>query len=611
MRRYLPTLLLLCFSLVAAQAAEFENLGMPIKSTSVPIRAVTSDSDGTVRAWGTVSGDKVRQLLGFDLATGKTTKVDLLPYRASNIHFVPAQNGDLYIYAGIPGRFLRYSPATGKLTDLGVPNAQTRYWIGGEHCVGPDDVYYVGTYPEARLVGVNMRTDETIDLGRLPEDDRELYIIRPAVSDDNIVYAPVGLHHRELWSVDPKTKEKRQILPSNLQKGYGAPIVWTAVDGQVYGRLGGVQFLCRPDGIELDQTAAPRKYRNRTQAGDVQVQNVDQQGRLVLQANDGQTRYVPTDFEGIGETIFSLGDVADGWLFGSAIKPGKSFAVNLQTGETRDLGIITHGTIQVYDFLHHDQGLFAASYTGGFIDLLNVDDALQGRRGKSLIKLSSQHDQERPTQLQYGPDDAIYAVTTPVKGHLGGALARIDADKLTAKVWRSLVAEQSLASLVPVEATGELFLTTDVRGGTGAKPSATSGYVLLWDPKTEKVVFKTQPIPTAKHYGTAVAAPNGLIYGIAQKQYYAFDPIKRQTVHVADLPTGRVRFPGLHTQAIGPDGLIYGIAGGAIIAIDPRDHSASVIAKHKSLRSGHGLFVTDDKVLYYGSGANLMRYQLP
>lgn len=601
----------LLLPLATTHAGEFEDLGMPIKTTNVNIRVVTTSDDGKTVAWGTVSGDNVRQLIGFDTETGKKTVVDLLAYGESNIQIALAQNGSIYIYTGNPGRFLKYHPQNGELADLGVPNSATRYWLGGAHAVGPDDVFYIGTYPQARLVAVDMRTDKTIDLGRLTEDDRQRYIINPAVSDENIVYAPVGLHHRELWSIDPETGEKQQILPEKLQKGQGAPTVWTAADGQVYGRLGGTRFLCQPNGIQLDQTAPPREYPQRTAAGSDQVQGVDERGRLVLESPTGETRFVQTDFEGIGETIFSLGDVADGWLFGSAIKPGKSFAVNLETGKTRDLGIITHGRIQVYDFLHHDQGLFAASYTGGYIDLLNVDDALNGRRGQSIIKLSSRYSQERPNQLLEGPDGAIYAVTTPVKGHLGGALVRVDPDNLSTKVWRHLIPDQSLLSLASVEQTGELFITTDVRGGTGAKPTASAGYVFLWDPRTEKVVFKTKPVPAAKRYRSVATARNGIIYGIAQRYYYAFDPVKRETIHVSPLPTGGVRFPGLHPKPIGPDGLIYGIAGGGIIAIDPRDHSVSVIAEHESLRNGRGLFVTDDKVLYYGSGAHLMRYELP
>lgn len=611
LRKFILLVSLFAFPLAMAEAGEFEDLGIPIKTTNVSIRAVTLSGNGEARAWGTVSGDDVRELLGFELTTGKTTRVDLLPYGKSNLQIALAKNGCIYIYTGNPGRFLKYNPESRELSDLGVPNAATRYWLGGDHAISPDEVFYIGTYPDARLVAVEMQTDTVRDLGRLTDDERQRYIINPAVSDDNIVYAPVGLHHRELWAVNPKDGKKQQILPKKLTKGQGAPTVWTGEDGQVYGRIGGTQFLCKPDGIEIRDTAAPREYPQRTAAGDVQVQGVDEKSRLVLKSSTGETRYVQTDFEGTGETIFSLGDVADGWLFGSAIKPGKSFALNLETGEIRDLGLITRGRIQVYDFLNHEKGLFAASYTGGHLELIEVDDAFKGKSGEPIIQLSSRHAQERPTQLLVGPDGGVYTVTTPVKGHFGGALVRIDPDNLSTKVWRHLIPDQSLMSLAPVEQTGELVIASDVRGGTGTKPVAKEGCIFLWDPEKEAVVFKAKPVPGAKQYGTVVAGRNGLIYGLAQKYYYVFDPIKRETVHVGTLPSGGVRFPGLHPAPVGPDGLIYGIARGAIIAIDPRDNSATVIAEHDSLRSGHGLYVTDDKVLYYGAGANLMRYQLP
>src|SRR5690606_18257559 len=99
-----------------------------------------------------------------------------------------------------------------------------------------------------------------------------------------------------------------------------------------------------------------------------------------------------------------------------------------------------------------------------------------------------------------------------------------DPNDLSTKVWRNLIPDQSLISLASVPQTGELFIASDVRGGTGTKPVATEGYVFLWSPEKEEVVFKTKPVPSAKHYGTVVAARNGLIYGLAQNHYYAFDP---------------------------------------------------------------------------------------
>ena len=70
------------------------------------------------------------------------------------------------------------------------------------------------------------------------------------------------------------------------------------------------------------------------------------------------------------------------------------------------------------------------------------------------------------------------------------------------------------------------------------------------------------------------------------------------------------RFPGLSDEPVGPEGLIYGLANDAVYAIDPADHTASVIARHKSIEQAHGFLVTQDGILYYGSGPALMRCKL-
>lgn len=605
---------LLAFTLLPlfpAAADTFEDLGMPVSLRSTKIHFVTGKGENA-RAWGTVSGEDVRRLVGFNVATGETTEIDLISYKASNIRIAHGENGHIYIFTGNPGRFLKYDPRTDELVDLGIPNSDARYWLGSEHAISREDVFYIGTFPEARLVGVDMRTDKVLDLGRLSADSRQKYIINPAVSNDNIVYAPVGLHHYELWAVNPKTGDKKQILPKELQLEEGTPSIWTGTDGQVYGRVGSTRFLCTPNGIVKGKTASAREYPERRTVANERVLKVDDQGRLLLESLRNQAqRQVQTDFKGVGKEIFSLGGVVDGWLFGSSIKPGHTFAVNLETGETRDFGIVTRGRIQAYDYLEHPRGLFAATYTGGYIDLFDPQKLLAGEPDsrRSVARLAS-HSQERPMQLIHGPDDALYTVTMPVKGHLGGTLVRIDPEDLSTQVWRNLIPNQSLVSAVSAK-TGELFVVSDVSGGTGAQPSEKRGKVFLWDVEKQEVVFEGQPVPAARRYGTVVAAPNGLIYGIAQRYYYAFDPEKRETVHVEALPTGGIRFPGFHSEPVGSEGKIYGISGGAIIAIDPADHSASVVAEDESLRRGRALYITDDKILYYGSGASLMRYQLP
>jgi hypothetical protein len=82
-------------------------------------------------------------------------------------------------------------------------------------------------------------------------------------------------------------------------------------------------------------------------------------------------------------------------------------------------------------------------------------------------------------------------------------------------------------------------------------------------------------------------------------------------IFTGELPVKSLRFPGLSDETVGPHALIYGLGDDAVFAIDPADHSAKIIARHPSLENAMGFYVTQDRVLYYGSGSHLMRSKLP
>ncbi|MFQ5809665.1 MAG: hypothetical protein ACE5JM_08625, partial [Armatimonadota bacterium] len=102
-------------------------------------------------------------------------------------------------------------------------------------------------------------------------------------------------------------------------------------------------------------------------------------------------------------------------------------------------------------------------------------------------------------------------------------------------------------------------------------------------------------------------ARTGIIYGLAGEKYYAFDPKARKVLRVASLPGPARQFPGLCREPVGPRGLIYGFAGNAVITINPKNHRVRVVARHDSIEGARGPYVTQDGVVYYGSGPTLMR----
>lgn len=613
MRRFLAGLMfasVLATGRTASPAAPpvFEDLGEAARVRTLSLQLITHDPDGHDIAWGAYGTSDKNALVGVRLDNGEVVWLDMTRFGRTHIQMTKAADGNLYAYAGSPGHFLKYDVAKRELVDLGVPATPASYWLGSS--VGPDGRFYVGTYPQTTLVRCDPRTGKVDSLGRLSDDPKECYIIHPAVSDDNVIYCPVGLHHRELWAVDAVTGAKKQILPPRLTQAQGAPSVWVAADGRVYGRAGGTEFLCQRDGIAVGKTKPPRRGPNPMQIGDKAIGNVGADGRIAI--TDARTKavsFLQTRYEGAPREIFSVGCERDGCIHGGTVFPAISFSYDTRTGRMTNFGVLAGGPIQVYDTLNHPKGLFLCSYMCASVDFF--DPARPIRKPDNPRHIITVNGQERPVQLVLGPDGMLYSGTGPSKGRLGGVLLRVNPDDFSSKVWTNVITNQSIYNLAAVPETGELFCTSSVSGGSSAIPTEKEAFVFLWDCKRETVAFRAQPIPGTTTYGAVVRARNGIIYGLGTLgRYYAFDPVQRKTVFTGKLPVKGARFPGLSDEPAGPRGLIYGVGEDAVFAIDPADHGAKIVARHKSLEHTHGFFVTRDEVLYYGSGPRLMRCKL-
>ena len=92
--------------------------------------------------------------------------------------------------------------------------------------------------------------------------------------------------------------------------------------------------------------------------------------------------------------------------------------------------------------------------------------------------------------------------------------------------------------------------------------------------------------------------------------YYQKAEIQDLADFVGDLPVRTVHFPGLSDRPVGPKGLLCGLGDDAVFAIDPADHRAAILARDASLTHAQGLCVLPEGILYYGSGASLMRCKL-
>ena len=562
-------------------------------------------------AWASYETHDRFALVGVRLGNGKTTWMDINrfgepPTRARHVQMMAGSDGNLYAFAGVPGRFLKYDVTKRELIDLGVPAEKASYWLGAD--VGPDGKFYIGTYPNTEVVRCDPATGKIENLGRLTEDDRLKYVSHPVVSDDNIVYCPVGMEHGELWALDLKTGVRKQILPESMLKTQGKPEVWRGKDGRVYGAWTGVKFRCTPDAIVPGEESPMTARNNPRYVGDLVVGDIDDSGMLQI-SRKGKKSFVATDFTGAPRTIFSVSCERDGRIYGGTVSPAHTFSFDPATRKLTDHGPIASGPIQIYDTLNHERGLFISSYMNASVDFFDPAAPLkEGANPRRVVQLDGH---ERPMQGVMGPDGMIYTGTVPAKGRLGGVLLRVNPADLSYKLFTNVVPNQSILRLTGLPEDGQILGVTSINGGSTAIPTEKEACLFLWDCREEKVAFTATPLTGIKSYGAVVRAANGLVYGVAANRYYAFDPASRKVVFTGTLPVKSLRFPELADAPYGPRGLIYGMGDDAIFAIDPSDHSASVVARDANLQGAYGFCIASDGFLYFGKGSHLMRCRLP
>ncbi len=597
----------------AGQVWMFEEIGA-VEAVDLEVwPQLISRNGGRYYVWGKVVKKPGRQsIVGISADTGEVVEVDLLDYGLFNIPLAVGPNENIYTYAGERngGHFLRYNVESGELEDLGVPTVRAIYWMSG--CQSNDEKFYVGTYPDTRLVMCDMRTGEVYDLGRISDDERQKYFMNPAIGDDNVVYCPVGKHHQELWSYDVESGSKEQILPAELMSGHGNGRVWTGVDGEVYGRIDGTEFLCRPDGIEIVEDVKVERKGSRLIAGKKEIKEVDEQGRLVVMDREtGRVRKIDTELEPWHMEIFAVGCEAGGKIYGGTINGACLFSYDISIGKVKNYGRITNGSTQIYDVLNHERGLFLASYLN-CIDLYDPGRPVGDDNPVPVADLGKEYEQERPVDLICGPDGMIYVGTIPSKGVVGGALVRINPEDLSYEVWRNVIFEQSVIFLLSVPETREVFCVTDIRGGSSTKATQKEACVFLWDVDEERLSWNGRPVEGARFYGCVSRTKDGLILGTAKDKFYAFCPERREVVYLGELLMQGVECTWLNKRALGADGLIYGVQRDVLFAINPEDWSVEQVGRHESLvgryrRGFSWAYMTDEGDLYYGQGGKLMR----
>ncbi len=333
----------------------------------------------------------------------------------------------------------------------------------------------------------------------------------------------------------------------------------------------------------------------------------------ILKIEDHSTKAkkeIPFTYEAAGSYIFAVGLGPEGRIYGSSMLPLRLFSYDPASQSLTNLGKASHATGEIYSLGSYDARLYLCSYPEARLSIYDPKVALRfgddekanprdlGPMGDGLY---------RPRTVVAGPHGRIYVGGYPDYGHLGGAIGVFDPGTHEKRVYRHVIQNQSIASLAYIETLDLFAAGSSVRGGSGTYAVEKDAKLMLWDPKEEKKVFEIVPVPGARTILSLAATPEGMIYGITEKEkVFVFDARKREIRKVFDLGFQK---PVEISLLPGPDGKLYGLAEEAIFSIDPKDDRISLLAKPAtSINSGMAIL---GRKIYYGSGANLYEFEIP
>jgi streptogramin lyase len=612
---------------LAPSADVIKDLGSPVSSLTIMEGAIGHTPDGRDVVYAVPAGENAR-LNVVDLHSRQLIRTVPLPGAAGGWAIVVTPNGDVYLGTYANAHLYRYSPATGEVTDLGqpIPGESQIYGLTSDQAGN----VYAGTYPTAHAFKYDVTTGQVTDYGSL--DPVQQYARSTVYDPDhNKLFVGVSTPNARLLRIDVDTKVVEDITPPGttakdfIDLDYaggkvfanassrlvvvdavtGEQVKYTdsttgqqvmdypiAARGVSAAGPGGVYFTNNTLSLthyDLDtNTVGPvSPPRTLTRGASIGYGWVTENGVPVLYGlagnySGGTFRYNPADgtlaqwsspFQYVPSPLMhTLADPSTGKVFVNVYLNGATSIYDPATGKST----VTTRQGQVEGWAWDGTGkMYVGIYPYGRLSLWDPRQPDSPTNPKELFSLVDSDHQNRPVAV-VPAGNRVYVGTTPAYGEYGGALTVYDVPTGSHTVYRNVVTDQTISSIVPSGA--DVWVGSSIEGGQGTDPRASEAHLVKVNPATGEVLTDVVPVSGAASINELITGPDGNIWGLADGIVFAVNPSTGEVQRMLPVFSGAT---GSQDGALSwRDGYLYGVTGGRLFVLDILSGNTTVLRDH-------------------------------
>jgi len=511
-------------------------------------------------------------LLMIDADTGKSEQIAMPFPPGGDCPYSSILSSRNKFYTHFNGYFVEFDPVKRAFTFVHETTPQMAMGMT------EDDrgVIWSVTYPDSGVVSFDPAARAFKDYGSVHKENWAQYQRYVAADDAGWIYFGIGNTASQIIAFDPKTGKATSILPE-AERIIGSAAVYRDMNGKVYGNSGAKNDWYELYKGEARKIAAPERINTKPIITSSQglfytdfpdgkrLKSCDLVTRTLVVENPkaGETKQLHFDYTSEGAHIMGLAAAPGGTICGGTAFPMRFFSYDPKTDQwvnRESFGQWNTGARQGDRF-------FVGGYTGGF--MLEWDPSKpwvpteKDKPGCNPLFLTEcEPTINRPHHLLSHPDGKTLVLAgTPGYGYTGGGLLFWDRATRTRTLIEhtAILPEHSTVSLVALP-EGKLLGGTTTSPGTGGEKKAQQAELYIMDMATKRVEWHAAVFPGAQEYTDMCLAPNGLVYGVAdRRRFFVFDPAKRQVVHDEDV---EAKF-GITTSQQGPRVFVLADGGGS------------------------------------------------